>query len=104
MAKVRRKYDKDFKRKVVAMSFGDKSLSELSEELGIHMNLISRWRKQFTDLGEASFPGHGNAPLTEEQKEIHRLRKELQILEEEHTILKKAIRIFSRSDGKNMGL
>ena len=103
MAKLRRKYDKDFKRKVVAMSFEDKTVSELSKELGINPNLIFRWRKQYTDLGETSFPGHGNVPLTEEQKEIRRLRKQLQNLEEEHVILKKAIRIFSRSDGKNLG-
>ena len=103
MAKFRRKYDKDFKRKVVAMSFDGKSVKALSEELGIGANLISRWRQEFTELGEASFPGHGNEPLSEEQKEIKRLQKALHALEEEHAILKKAIRIFSRNDGKNFG-
>jgi transposase len=38
--------------------------------------------------------------MTDEQKEIARLRKELRDTQEERDILKKAIRIFSMNDGK----
>jgi transposase len=48
----------------------------------------------------ASFPGQGNKILTEEQKEIARLKKELRDATLERDILKKAVSIFSKSDGK----
>lgn len=104
MAKIRRRYDKDFKRKIVELSLGEKTLKELSETYDIHTNQISRWRQEFLQLGELSYPGHGKAPLTEEEREIKALRKQLKDLEMEHAILKKAISIFSRNDGKSTGL
>jgi len=42
----------------------------------------------------------GNKTMTEEQKEISRLKKELRDAQLERDILKKAVSIFSRSDGK----
>ncbi|MDX1778228.1 MAG: transposase [Thermodesulfobacteriota bacterium] len=98
----RRKFDKSFKLEVVHRSMEDISLKQLGEELGIHPNIISRWRKEFLDSGEQlSFPGHGKEALTEEQKQIKRLNKELADAKLETEILKKAIRIFSKSDGKS---
>jgi len=38
--------------------------------------------------------------MTDEQKEIVRLRKKLRNAQEERDILKKAVRIFSKDDGK----
>lgn len=99
--KRRNKYDKQFKLEVVQRSQGDITVKELAAELDIHPNMISRWRKEFLDLGELSFPGHGNEPLTEEQKKIRHLEKELEQSRLETQILKKAIRIFSKSDGKS---
>lgn len=100
--KRRRKFDKSFKLEVVHRSLDpDVSLKQLSEELGIHSNIISRWRKEYLDTGEElSFPGKGKEVLTEEQKEIRRLRKELADEKLNTEILKKAIRIFSKSDGR----
>lgn len=103
MAKLRKHYSADFKRKIVLMSFEDRPCKELCEEYDIHPNLLSRWRRQYADLGERSFPGHGNEALSDEQKQIRRLEKELKAAREEREILKKAIRIFSSTDGKNMG-
>lgn len=103
MAKFRRKHTADFKRKIVELSFGEKTVKELAEEYDLHPGLISSWRRKYADLGDRSFPGHGNEALTEEQKEIRRLQKELKAAQEESAILKKAIRIFSSTDEKNMG-
>ena len=102
--KNRRKYDKSFKLEVVRRSLEEVSVKELAEELGIHAGMISRWRKEFLDVGEQlSFPGHGVEALTEEQKEIRGLRKELADAQLETQILKKAIGIFSKSDAISMG-
>lgn len=77
-----------------------KPIKEVSEELGIRRELISRWRREFEQYREGSFSGHGNVNMTEEQKEISRLRKELKDAQMERDILKKAVSIFSKSDNR----
>ena len=52
---------------------------------------------------EGAFPGHGNPKMTAEQKEIAKLKKELREAKLERDILKKAVSIFSKSDGKYSG-
>ena len=100
--KRRRKFDKSFKLEVVRRSLEPEvSLKQLSEELDIHVGIISRWRKEYLDAGEElSFPGKGTEALSEDQKEIRRLNKELADEKLNTEILKKAIRIFSKSDGR----
>lgn len=98
--KKRRKFDKTFKLEVVRRSLGDITIKQLSEELGIGTNVIGRWRKEYLSTGEASFPGNGVEQLNDEQKEIRKLKKELTDAKLETEILKKAIRIFSKSDGR----
>ena len=51
----------------------------------------------------SSFPGRVNPKMTDEQKEIALLKKQLKDTEMERDILKKAIGIFSKSDSKNTG-
>ena len=104
MARLRRKFSKEFKLEIVKRSLGDERISDIAEEYKIHVNTISRWRKEYLDTGEASFPGEGNEQLSEELKEIKRLKKELKEAKLESEILKKAIRIFSKSDGKPTNL
>ncbi|WP_345956948.1 hypothetical protein [Flavobacterium yafengii] len=55
---------------------------------------LYKWRKEFEELGEGSFPGKGNLKLTSEQEKIHELEKRLKDTELERDILKKAIDIF----------
>ena len=88
----------------VELSKNRENLSELAAELGIRPELISRWRKEFLNKGEGSFPGHGKPKHTPEEAEIARLKKQLRDVEMERDILKKAISIFSRGDGKSTGL
>jgi transposase len=47
-----------------------------------------------------SFPGNGKKKMTAEESEIARLQKELAEIRMERDILKKAVGIFSKSDGK----
>jgi transposase len=85
---------------VVELSLHRTDLVELAAEMDIRPDLIYRWRRLADIHKEASFPGHGNKILTEEQKEIARLKKELRDAQLERDILKKAVSIFSKSDGK----
>jgi transposase len=97
MKQVRKIYDKAFKEKVVQLSYERTNVSELARELGITAPQLYKWRKEFEEFGEGSFPGKGNLKLTPEQEKIHELEKRLKDAELERDILKKAIGIFSKS-------
>jgi len=104
MSQERRKFDKEFKLMTVELSQTRENLNELAKELGIRVALIYRWRTEFLDKGRGSFPGHGQPKYTPEEAEIARLKKQLREVEMERDILKKAISIFSRGDGKSTSL
>ena len=99
--KKRRTYDREFKQMVVELAkTRDGDISGLAAELDIRPDLINRWRREALANLDASFPGQGNKTMTEEQKEIARLKKELRDAQIERDILKKAVSIFSKNDGK----
>jgi transposase len=101
MAKPRKTYDRSFKLNAVELSYQRENIKELAEELGIRVELLYRWRAEFASRPEASFPGNGKAARNEEEKEIDRLKRELAEMRLERDILKKAIGIFSKSDGRS---
>jgi len=89
-----------FSQMVVELSYNREDIRALAEELDIRPDLIYRWRREAEAHNDASFPGQGNKTVTEEEKEITRLKKELRDAKLERDILKKAVSIFSKSDGK----
>jgi transposase len=102
MSKNRNYYDPEFKRMAVELAqTSDKCASEVARELGIKPDLVCRWTREYLANKEGSFSGQGNMNLTPEQREIAQLKKELQEVKIERDILKKAVSIFSRSDGKS---
>ena len=78
-----------------------KSVKEIAEELGVGTSLLYYWRKQFQQKGENGFYQDPSKPLNPEEAELTRLRKELREVSIERDILKKAVSIFSKSDGKS---
>ncbi len=56
MSLQRRRFDKEFKLMAVELSKTRQNLNELTKELGIRVELIYRWRTEFLDKGEGSFP------------------------------------------------
>ncbi|MFR9607648.1 MAG: transposase [Rikenellaceae bacterium] len=95
----RKHYDKAFKENAVKLSKQRKNQAELAKELGISRTILLKWRKEFDEFGSASFPGRGNERLTEEGRKVKELEKALKERELELEILKKAIAIFSKTDG-----
>ena len=87
----------------VELSKSRSDLSVLAKELEIKPSLLYRWRKELEMKVGTCFPGQGKVIYTPEQAEIHRLKKELLDMQQERDILKKAVGIFSRSDGKYSG-
>lgn len=97
-------YTLEFKQKAVELSYARGNVKQVCEDLDIFPSVLYRWRKELKDYGKNSFPGRGNPKMTDEEKEIARLKKALKEAELERDILKKAIGIFSVSDKKNTGL
>lgn len=101
MGTIRKNYSKEFKQKAVELSNVRGSVQEISQELGINAAMLHRWRRELNANPNLAFSGNGNKQLTEEQKELAKLRRELADVKMERDILKKAVSIFSVSDRKS---
>lgn len=90
----RRMFDESFRKMAVELSYTKGSVKEVADELGVSQTLLSKWRQRESDSSQ------GVAGLTEDQKMIKKLRKELKDAQMERDILKKAVGIFSKGDGR----
>lgn len=91
----RRVFDETFRQMAVDLSYAKGSVREAAEELGIDSGRISKWRQR----GNKSSQSYKSpTALTDEQKQIRQLQKQLKEAELERDILKKAVSIFSRGD------
>ena len=97
MKQTRKIYDRAFKEKAVHLSYERHNISELARELGVTAPQLYKWRKEYEEYGQGSFPGNGKLKQTLEQEQIAELGRRLKDAELERDILKKAIGIFSKS-------
>jgi transposase len=89
-----RRYSREFKVEAVRLTEADdRPVAEVARELGIHPNVLYKWRTQFAADGEDAFPGKGKQSGVE--AELTRLRRENMRLRQERDILKKAVIFFS---------
>lgn len=90
----RRKYTKEFRDEAVRLAnVGDKSLTQVSRELGIgHQTLWSWVHQAEVDAGK----GEPAELTTTEREELRVLRREVGRLREEREILKKATAFFAK--------
>lgn len=95
MLKKRRTFTRDFKIEAVRLTEEEgRSVASVARELDIHANQLSRWRKEFLEHDDDSFPGTGH--LHSKDEELRQLRRRLADVTEERDILKKAIAVFSK--------
>ncbi|MFV8270942.1 transposase, partial [Flavobacterium sp. GT2N3] len=73
MKQVRKIYDRAFKEKAVQLSYERHNISELARELGVTAPQLYKWRKEYEEFGQGSFPGNGNLKQTPEQELISEL-------------------------------
>ena len=91
----RRKFDREFKEDAIRLILdGGRSVREVARDLGIHENMLHRWKQEYLQDKEHSFPGKGHMKPHEE--ELFKLKKKIADLEEDRAILKKALAIFSK--------
>jgi len=89
MKEKRRKYDEEFKKNAVKLTYGSrKGVSEIAEDLGIGSNVLYRWRQRYTSEGN----------LTERraiEQELRVTQRELAEVKLERDMLKKAAAYFA---------
>jgi len=89
-----RKYDREFKLEAVRLAQEEgNTATEVEKRLGIGKGMISRWKRQLTQQGEAAFPGKGH--VLPQEEELRQVKRELGRVSRERDILKKALAIFS---------
>lgn len=91
--KPRRQYSEEFKREAVELiKRSGKSKAQISRELGVSGQNISRWWQKY---------GQGENKVEEQtvsRETFSAMRAELRRVTEERDILKKALNIFSRQE------
>ncbi len=101
MSKLRKSYTKEEKLEIVKLSLDENhSVKTISERFEVSENTIYNWRSKYLKDKDSAFPGKGNKSMTETERKIHELKKELRESKLECDILKKAVSIFSKSDRK----
>jgi transposase len=98
MKQSRKRYDKAFKLMVIELVKSGKSTKTISEDLGVSKDNICRWHREYEASQAGIFSGQGNRNLSETERKVLALEKQLKEVELENEILKKAVRIFSRKD------
>jgi len=101
MSKPRKNYTKEEKLEIVKLSLNeDQQIKELADRFEVSKTVIYNWRREYLKNKEVAFPGKGNKVMTDSERKIYELEKELRETKLERDILKKAVGIFSRSDRK----
>jgi transposase len=95
MAREKRQFSREFKSEAVRLSYQRDNIKDLADELGIQAARIYKWRAGYKNDTKVS-------PTVKKQdnQEVKELRKALKNAELELDILKKAVHIFSKNDGR----
>jgi transposase len=94
MSKTRKTYTAEFKLQAARMVTDQHlAVAEVARRLGVTEGRLHDWLKAFRAQGPEAFPGHGR--MSPQDEERHRLRAEVQRLQAERDILKKAAAYFA---------
>ena len=94
MKRKRRKFTKEFKEEAVKLVVEEGyQISEASRNLGIHANLLGRWKREYEDGDRGGSDSESSVGM---RAELNRLRKENKRLKMEREILKKAAAFFAK--------
>jgi transposase-like protein len=96
-SKCGRRYDRQFKQDAVTLVQQGRSTVEVARDLGVSTWSLRQWIKQ-TKNGRGPGEPKTLASQTPEQREMHRLKQEVDYLRRQRDILKKALAIVSNSN------
>ncbi len=95
MSRKYKRFTKEFKMDAIRLAeTAEKPVTEVARELGIRVNQIYKWKKEFETKADDAFPGQGRQMGV--QAEVTKLRREVERLRMENEILKKAAAYFAR--------
>lgn len=96
------RYSEDFKATAVKLSsLPEVLIQDVAEALDIHPFMLSRWRKEVRDGVIVAKGAKVDIQTAGELKRLRELEKKYKILQEEHALLKKAIRFASEQRRKS---
>ena len=84
----RRRFTDEFKAEVVGLVRSGRSVAEVSRDLDLTESAVRTWVHRAED--------RGSSLSVAEREELSRLRRQVRVLEEERTILKKAAAFFAK--------
>lgn len=89
----RRRFDRAYKLSAVRLlATSNESVMQVARSLGIHDNLLRRWRAQLTETQVMTMTESGR----QERAEVVRLRRRCSDLEHELSLLKKTLGLSAR--------
>lgn len=89
-----RRYDREFKDNAVALVQSGRTIGEVARDLGVSTWSLGQWVRRARKGQSMSEPATLSAE-TPEQRELRRLRQELEYVSRQRDILKKALGILS---------
>lgn len=92
MSNKNKRYTDEFKKQIVNLINSGKSIGEVASEYKIAKSTVHKWTRDFNNSN--SFKAKDN--LTDDEKELIKLKKENQQLKMENDILKQAALIMGR--------
>lgn len=92
---MRKKFEAGFKAKVALEAFrGEKTLSQISSEYGVHANLISRWKQELLQGAAGVFENRNNKQDNGQEEKIEKLYKSIGEMKVENDWLKKKLQLL----------
>ena len=99
MNKKYRTYSKEFKLEALELlRTSGKSAAQIERDLGITTGLLLKWRDRYQVKAANGAETLASSDLGAVQAEVRLLRRQLEVVEQERDILKKAVSIFSRME------
>src|SRR5688500_9237873 len=89
-----RRYDREFKNNAVALVRSGRTVTDVARDLGVSKWSLGRWVEQ-AKTGQALSEPKTLSVETADQRELRRLRQELEYVSRQRDILKKALGILS---------
>ncbi|MGE8343914.1 MAG: IS3 family transposase [Flavobacterium sp.] len=90
MTQKRKKYGRDFKEKIVLMSYESRNIAKLEKEFGLQRGQLTVWRQKLETSGNGNFPAEHFFKLRNHYGKIQDLEKKIRHMDEKFQILKAA--------------
>lgn len=90
MEAIKKHYNRDFKLKIVKLSFEKVKLEDIAREFNITYRTLWNWRQIYIINGEENFSVLGKTKLTDQEKKIYDLEIKTRKLDTEFKIIKAA--------------